>query len=137
MASRELTAALQSYTASLAIVEQLVLLQPANTEWLRDRSITHERMGDVLSAQGGHTMALASYRECAGIRERLNDIAPGNSDWQHDLSTAHEKTGDMLLALDDLRGALDSYRLALDIRRSPGGSRSVKSRLAAQSLHRP
>jgi hypothetical protein len=44
--------ALAAYRRGLAIREALAARDPANTEWPRDVSVSQERIGDVLMAQG-------------------------------------------------------------------------------------
>ena len=61
-AQGNLTAALESYQASLAIRERLARADPGNAGWQRDLSVSHERIGDVLVEQGNLTAALESYQ---------------------------------------------------------------------------
>ena len=46
--------------------EALAARDPANTEWQRDLSVSHDRIGDVLVAQGDGPGALAAYRKGLG-----------------------------------------------------------------------
>ena len=72
-----LTAALESYQASLAIRERLARADPGNAGWQRDLSVSHEKIGDVLRAQGNLTAALESYQASLAIAERLARRRPG------------------------------------------------------------
>jgi tetratricopeptide (TPR) repeat protein len=112
----DLTAALTSYRASLAIRERLAKIDPGNAEWQRDLSISHDRVGNVQRAQGDLPAALTSYRASLAIRERLAKVDPGNAGWQRDLSLSHEKLGDVQVDQGDLTAALTSYRASLAIR---------------------
>jgi len=56
-----LSAALDSYKASLALRERLAESDPTNTEWQRNVSIAQESIGDVLREQGNLAAALSSY----------------------------------------------------------------------------
>ena len=66
----------------LAIREALAARDPANTGWQRDLSVSHERIGDVLVAQGDGPGALAAYRRGSPSREALAARDPANAQWQ-------------------------------------------------------
>ena len=68
-----------------ACLERLAAQDPSNAGWQRDLSVSHERIGDVLVAQGDAAGALAAYRASLGIRERLAAQDPSNAEWQRDL----------------------------------------------------
>ena len=63
--------ALVAYRQALGIREALAARDPANTQWQRDLAASHEKIGDVLVAQGGGRGALAAYRQAFAIREPL------------------------------------------------------------------
>jgi hypothetical protein len=63
--------ALESFRASLSIAERLAKADPGNAEWQRDLSVSHERIGDGLRAQGDLSAALESYKADLAIAERL------------------------------------------------------------------
>jgi predicted negative regulator of RcsB-dependent stress response len=93
----------------------------------RDLSVSHDKIGDVLVAQGDRAGALESYRAGHAIRETLAGRDPGNAEWQRDLSVSHNKIGDVLVAQGERAGALASYRAGLAIRetladRDPGNT---------------
>ena len=52
--------ALAAYRKALAIREALAAHDPANTEWQRDLSVSHNKIGDVLVTQGDGAGALAA-----------------------------------------------------------------------------
>ena len=95
---------------------RLALAGAENSEAQRDLSIAHNKIGDLLSAQGDLPGALAAYRKCLDISERLARQDPANAGWQRELSIAHEKIGDLLRAQGDLSGAPAAYRKSLEIR---------------------
>ncbi len=80
-----------AYRAGLAISENLARHDPANLDWQRDLSVSHERIGNVLVAQGERAAALEAYRAGLAIRENLARRDPANLDWQRDLSVSHLK----------------------------------------------
>jgi tetratricopeptide (TPR) repeat protein len=114
-AQGNLTAALKSYGASLAIAKRLAKDDPGNLEWQRDLSLSHERIGDVQRAQGDLPAALTSYRASLAIREQLAKANPSNAGWQNDLSVSHNKIGDVQFAQSNLPAALKSYGASLAI----------------------
>ena len=77
------------------------MTDPANIQWQCDLSVSHERIGDVLEAQGDGPGALAAYRKSLAVREALAARDPANTQWQRDLSASHDRNGDVLEALGD------------------------------------
>ena len=96
--------------------EQLLRTDPGNAGWQRSLSVSYERIGEVLGAQGNLPEALKSFRDGLAIRDRLARADPGNADWQRDLSVSYEKVGDVLEAQGNLPEALKSFRDGLAIR---------------------
>ncbi len=81
----------------------------------RDLSVSYNKTGDVLVAQGDLTTALSRYGSGLEIRARLAKSDPGNAQWQRDLSVSYERTGDVLVAQGDLTTALSRYGSCLEI----------------------
>ena len=96
--------------------EQLLRTDPGNAGWQRGLSMSYEKVGDVLVAQGNLPEALKSFRDGLAIRDRLAHADPGNVGWQRDLSVSYEKVGDVLTAQGNLPEALKSFRDGLAIR---------------------
>ena len=71
--------------AAYRVGTALAARDPANTEWQRDRSVSHNKIGDVLLAQGDGPGALADYRKGLAIAEALAARDPANTQWQRDL----------------------------------------------------
>ncbi len=88
---------------------------PDNAGWQRDLSVSFDKVGDVLVAQGNLPEALRSFRDGLAISERLAKSDPGNAGWQRDLSVSHNRVGDVLVAQGDLPAALARYRRRLAI----------------------
>jgi len=88
----------------------LAARDPANTGWQRDLSVSHEKIGDVLAAQGDGAGALQADRKSLAICEGLTTRNPANTDWQRGLSVSHIKFGDVLVGHGDGAGALQAYR---------------------------
>ncbi len=102
-----------AYRDGLAIRERLAAADPTNAEWQRDLSVSYNKIGDVLVAQGNLDEALARYRDGLAIRERLAAADPGNTEWQRDLSVSFNKIGDVLRAQGKLDEALAATATAL------------------------
>ena len=68
---------------------------PANTQWQRDLSVSHNKLGDIAVAAGDLTTARTSYQAGLDIAQRLAAADPANTQWQRDLSVSHNKLGDI------------------------------------------
>ena len=55
----------------LAILERLAAADRNNTEWQGNLSVSYDRVGNVLAAQGKLEEALKAYRDSLAIMERL------------------------------------------------------------------
>ncbi|EAQ35809.1 TPR repeat protein [Nitrobacter sp. Nb-311A] len=95
--------------------QQLLRAESDNAGWQRNLSVAHDRVGDVLVAQGKLPEALKPFRDGLAIREQLTNAHPDNAGLQHDLSISHEKIGDLLAAQGKLDEALESIRKQLAI----------------------
>ena len=86
------SAALASYRASLTIRERLAKADAGNAERQRNLSVSHNKIGDVVLAQGDLASALKSYRASQTIMERLTLADPGNAAWQQNCSSRVQKS---------------------------------------------
>ncbi len=98
------------------VFERLAAADPSNTDWQRDLSVSHIKVGDVLLVQGKRDEALDAYRASLDIRDRLAAARPDNAVRQRGLSVSHNKVGNVLVALGKPDEALDAYRASLAIR---------------------
>jgi tetratricopeptide (TPR) repeat protein len=96
--------------------QRMLRTDPGNAGWQRDLAVLHDRVGDVLMAQGNLPEALKSFRDALAIKDRLVRADPGNAGRQRDLSMSHEKVGGVLVAQGNLPEALKSVRDGLAIR---------------------
>ncbi len=85
-------------------------------KWQRDLSVSYEKAGDALKAQGDLPEALKAYRESLSIRERFANADPDDAGWRRDLCVSYNKAGGVLKAQGDLPEALKAYRESLSIR---------------------
>lgn len=109
--------ALATYRLGLAIAEALVALDPSNTEWQRDLSVSYTKVGDALLKDSFDSSgALAAFRKSLAIRELLLKQDPANATRRRDLALNLERVGDMLSLDSDGPGALAAHGRAFAIR---------------------
>ena len=87
MVRGDLSAAQASFLNARSIRSRLI----SSPSGHRDLSVTYNRIGDVLMAQGKLAEALKSYRDSLAIAERLAKADPGNAGWQRDLSVLQQR----------------------------------------------
>ena len=112
----DLLAATRQLHAMHQQIQARAAADPANTEWQRDLSISHNKLGDVARAAGDLAAARAAYQAALDIRVRLAAADPADTGWQRDLSVSHNKVGDVARAAGDLAAARAAYQVGLDIR---------------------
>ena len=78
----QLNDALQAYREARASVDRRLTKDAQDADAQRDLSVSHERIGDVLLAQGDGPAALAAYRAGLAIAETLAPRDPANTEWQ-------------------------------------------------------
>ena len=115
LAAGDLRAARQVALANHERNTARAVADPANTEWQRDLSVSHERLGDLAVAAGDTTTAADHYNTGLAIRERLAAADPANTEWQRDLSISHNRLGDLARAAGDTTTAADHYNTGLAI----------------------
>ena len=76
--------------------------RPGNAGWQRDLSVSYNKIGDVLVAQGNLPEAMRTFRDGLTIGERLAKADPGNAGWQRDLAVSYNKIGDVQVAQGNL-----------------------------------
>jgi hypothetical protein len=81
----DLAAARTAYQARLDIMTRLAAADPADTDWQRELSVSHIKLGDVAIAAGDLAAARAACQASLDIRVRLAAANPANTGWQRDL----------------------------------------------------
>ncbi len=104
-----LAAALATYREAERQSRLLTLQEPENTQWQRDLSVSHERLGDIAVAQGDVAAAATAYTAALEIRKTLAARDPQNTEWQFDLGISHERLGEIAKAQGDLPAAAKAY----------------------------
>ena len=107
--------ALPLLEAALAGFQRLVALDPDNTEFQRDVSISYNRLGDIQLRLGHTDDALALYQNALDVRLKLVALAPDNTQFQRDVSVSYNKLGNIQLRLGNTDDALALYQNALDV----------------------
>ena len=79
---------MREYREAAAVADRLAKADPGNAGSQRDLSVSYDRIGDVLVAQGTLAEALTSFRDSLAIRDRLAKADPGNAGSQRDLSVS-------------------------------------------------
>lgn len=101
------SAALTSYRTSLAIAKTLAAQDPGNAGWQRGLSVSLDRIGNILNAQGKVDAALTSYHERLAIRETIAALNNGSIRAELDLVVSHTKVSTASVApRPDLKAAL-------------------------------
>jgi hypothetical protein len=86
-----LPTALESYRASLGIVERLTKMDPRDIYWQRDFAETLGAIAIVLTRQGFKQDAVANFKQGRAIIEKLRQQSPENSIFVKDLAVIDEQ----------------------------------------------
>jgi Domain of unknown function (DUF4062) len=89
----DLNAAMQSFQNGVAVAESCLQAITGDSDAQRDLSVSHNKIGDVLVAQGDGPGALVAYREELAIAEALAARDPANTQWQTDVAISCAKLG--------------------------------------------
>ena len=84
-------AAIDRYQQLLKLTMKLVEAEPDNTEWQRDLSVSHNKVGDMHQANGDGVSALKAYEDGLAIAKRLVELDPSVVEWQTDLAVSYYK----------------------------------------------
>ena len=76
---RASSSALKAFRDGLAIAERLAKADPQNAGWQRDLSVSYDKVGDVLVAQGQLEGALKAFRDGLAIRDGSAKADPANT----------------------------------------------------------
>ncbi|MDB5413245.1 MAG: hypothetical protein JWR10_1580 [Rubritepida sp.] len=106
----------QAAEAGRNLFARLAKSDPDIAGWQRDLSISQERLGDALQAQGDLTAAREAYEASMAIRARLVASDPANVAWQRDLSIIQQRRGDIFRNQGNLAAARDAFLASRAIR---------------------
>ena len=85
--------AAEAYATMARLADNL----PASDTARRMRAVAHNKIGDVLVAQGDLPAALSSFRDGLKIRQTLAAKDAGNSGWQRDLFVSFIRIAEVLV----------------------------------------
>jgi len=88
--------------------------EPNDWDW-QEEIFSHNRIGDIASAQGDFSAAAKAYTDGMEIAQALAACDPEKNLWQFDLSVSHNKLGDLAVAQGDLPAAAKAYTAGLEI----------------------
>jgi tetratricopeptide (TPR) repeat protein len=83
----------QFYQKALEIAERLVRQEPERADYLRDLSVSYNKMGDLMGRLGEDEQARQFYRKDLEIAERLVRQEPERADYQTDLVVSLVRSG--------------------------------------------
>ena len=91
-------AALKAYQDGLALAQTLTQRDSGNTQFQRDLSVFHERIGNLQLRLGNTDAALKAYQDRLPIAQTLSQRDPGNTEFQRDLSISYYKLSRVYMA---------------------------------------
>jgi tetratricopeptide (TPR) repeat protein len=91
LAGGDLDGATSLFEAAHQQNEARAAADPVNTEWQRDLSISHNKLGDLATTTGDLTTARDHYQAALDIRSRLTAADPANTQWQRDLAFVQDR----------------------------------------------
>ncbi len=103
------------YEEAHRIAQRLTNADPKNTQWQRDLSVSHDRIGNVLVSQGDLPAALTAYRASLSIAEVLAKRDGGNTQWQRDLYVSYWRLADLAEKQKATKEALTYWKQAYDV----------------------
>jgi hypothetical protein len=71
--------------------EELTELEPGNTTYRRDLSVSYDRLADLALAAGRSGDAERSTGSPSRVAEELTELEPGNTTYRRDLSISYER----------------------------------------------
>jgi non-specific serine/threonine protein kinase/serine/threonine-protein kinase len=88
--------ALNSYRQARRIADQILAVNPADSEARRSLAVVYEKMGDVEAATGDLSAAVDSARKSLAIFNSISQANPQNARAQRSLAISYIKVGDVL-----------------------------------------
>jgi tetratricopeptide (TPR) repeat protein len=120
-ATGQSAAAIRSYNDSLVVLNKLIGIAPANTQFMRDTAVTNERMGDMLRSAGDLPGALSHYDADLRIMNQLLESDQTNQGWRLDILKSYFRVADSLVEEGRLSDALHEYEKGLELALKFGG----------------
>jgi tetratricopeptide (TPR) repeat protein len=100
---------------AVAIMANLVKLDPANTQYQRELAVNINKLGDVRLRSGEVASALDTFTQALALIQKRADAAPGDLTLQADLAACLANIGSIQAITAKQAAALDSFRRAAGI----------------------
>lgn len=94
-AQRDLPQARADYLQARSLLVELLAEDGARTDFKRDLSLTHERIGDAFLQAGDVEAAHEAYTACLALRRELVARNRAHVEWRRDLTVALERVADV------------------------------------------
>ncbi len=107
--------ALERHRSALEFNEARVAKEPQRADYLRELSVSYNKMGDLESALGNGESARQFFEKGLEIAERLVAQEPQRADYLRDLSVSYNKMGDLESALGNGESARQYFEKDLAI----------------------
>jgi tetratricopeptide (TPR) repeat protein len=98
------------------VARELTELEPGNTTYRRDLSVSYDKLADLALAAGRSGDAEALYRQSLAGRQELTELEPGNTTYRRDLSVSYERLGKVAVESGLAEEARRCLTIALDMR---------------------
>lgn len=112
----DVSTALEVAEHSRDVMLGLLAENKENRQWLRELSLSYNRIGEALSRTERRTDALKAFQLAFDLRRQLADLEQENPEAQRDLAVSYERVGNELFAAGATDEATESYRSAMVIR---------------------
>ena len=104
------------YDSAMAIDQRKTELEPGNTTYRRDLSISYNKLADLALAAGRSGDAEALYRQSLQVAQELTELEPGNTTYRRDLSISYERLGEIAVQVGQQAQAHQSFMVAVEAR---------------------
>ncbi len=108
--------AVRLYQQAVAIDEHLAQVDPANTEFQRNLSVSYDKLANLARAAGDTPEAARLYQQALAIDEHLAQVDPANTEFQRNLSVSYDKLANLARDAGDTPEAARLYQQSLATR---------------------
>ncbi len=101
------------YENALRLAEELVKLDPDDTGYRCDVSLSYIKLGDLQMKLGDTAQALGFYEKALAVAEELVKQDPANTEFRRDVSVSYERLGDLEVALGNTTKAIEWFEKSM------------------------
>ena len=95
------------FEQAAGIDERKLRLEPGNTTYRRDVSISYDKLAELALAAGRSGDAEQLYRQALQVAEDLTRLEPGNTTYRRDVSISYERLADLAVRAGTFDVALE------------------------------